>query len=257
MTGEAKGGRIAIEQGPVRRRVTAMAGHAVAFTGRFMNAPNLRLLLSLFMAVQADFGRRLSQHADILAGMGVVARLAFTLFDRLMLRRVRDIVMTFQAEPTVKGQNPDRGALDLVTVVTVAVSHRRVDYLPEQSRITGTVLCVAVDAPGCDRVVLMGRFEPGTSRFMTGSTHVIAGHLQQSRMVCHVRAVTDETVIIHRCVDSGPGKRLLFVAVKAELFHSSIKELLMLRVVRFMTGIAFTVAHRFVDRFFAAGFLKP
>jgi len=102
MTGETKGGRIAIEQGPVRRLVTAMAGHAVAFTGRFMHTPNFRLLLSLFMAVQADFGRRFSQHADILAGMGVVARLAFTLLDRLMLRRVRDIVMTFQAEPTVK-----------------------------------------------------------------------------------------------------------------------------------------------------------
>jgi hypothetical protein len=135
------------------------------------------------MAVQADFGRSFRQHAGILAGMIGVAGLAVTLLDRLMLRRARDIVMTGQAESAFKGLEVNIGTLDLVTVVAVAASHRRMDNLPKKSRITGTVLRVAFDAPGCDRIPLVGRNELGAFRFMTGSTQVAACHVQQCRII--------------------------------------------------------------------------
>ena len=132
------------------------------------------------MTVEAEFGRLISQHAVKLTGMLIVTRLAVALLDRFMLRCVRNVLMTGQTEPLIKGLYFNRGAFNEVTVVAVAISYRRVDYLPEQSRIAGTMLCVAVDTPGYNRVTLMVRNELGAAEFMAGTTKLIAGFFQQS-----------------------------------------------------------------------------
>lgn len=98
VTGEAEGGRIALEQCPVWRRVAAMAAQTLTFANRFVYTLNTSHPLSLLMAVQTDFSWRISQHACILASMHIVTSLAVALLDRIMLRRVRDIVMTGQTE---------------------------------------------------------------------------------------------------------------------------------------------------------------
>jgi hypothetical protein len=64
-----------------------------------------------------------------------MTRLALTILDRLMLCRTRNIFMAGQAEPAFKRLKFDSGALNLVTVVTVAASDRRVDYRPQKFRI--------------------------------------------------------------------------------------------------------------------------
>jgi len=179
MTGKAKVGHLALEQGLAGCCVRVMAEHALTSGGGFMHTPDTCCLFPLVMALQADFGRRFSQHAGIIAGMLGVARLAFPRLDRLVLRCIRDVIMTGQAEPAVKGLHSNRGPFDLVTVVAIAVPHRRVDNLPEQTRSTGTVWCVAVDAPGCDRVALMSGSKPDAVQFVTGATQVAAGHAQQ------------------------------------------------------------------------------
>jgi hypothetical protein len=155
-----------------------------------MCASNTSRDLSLIVTGQADFSRCFSQHPGIFAGMLIVAGLAVTFLDRLVLCSFRDILMTSEAETDVKGPQTDSRSLDLVTVVAFTVSYRRMYHLSEQSRITGTMLCVTVNAFICDWVTLMGSNEPGVPRFMAGTTQIIAKHVQQSRLVCHVRHVT-------------------------------------------------------------------
>lgn len=99
---------------------------------------------------------------------------AVTFLDRFVLCRSRDVVMTGKAEPFVNGLKADYVTLDLVAVVAVAASYRRVDHFPEQSGVGGTVLGVTIYATRCDRVVLMGSIEPGTPHLMTGSTEFAA-----------------------------------------------------------------------------------
>ena len=85
-----------------------------------------------------------------------------------MLGCCRNSIMTGQAEPIIKGQQLNSGTFDLVTVIAVAVPHGWMDHLPKQAWITGTVLCVAVNAPVCDRIVLMGCHEFSVASIMTG-----------------------------------------------------------------------------------------
>jgi hypothetical protein len=188
--------------------------------------------------------------------MRVVTRLAVSLLDGLVLRGPWNIFMAFKAETSVKGPNSNRSALDLVTIVAVTAAHGRVHHLPEEFLITGTVLSVAVNTPGCDRVTLMGSNESGVSCFMAGTTKVITFHGQQCRIVCHMRRVTAEAAFLQWFVDSSPGKGFCFVAIEADLFLRSLKEFWIRRVVGFMTGFAFTTGYRSVHRGFAFGFIK-
>lgn len=167
MTGEAEIRRVALEQGAARPRMAVVTGQALAFADGSMHAPHSLLFLPLLMTVQADLGRRLGQHAGMVAGMDGVTHLAVARLDRIVLRRGRDVVMTGLAEPAGNGLHGDGGALDLMAVVALAAFQRLVNHFLEQSRLGRTVLRVAVDAIGCDRVILMGGTEAGLVRRMT------------------------------------------------------------------------------------------
>jgi len=156
MTGKTKGRGITLQESPGIGGMAVMAGHTITFAGWLMHTKHVSRLLTLLMTVLADICRRITQHTGIFAGMRIVTRLTVALFDRLVLCSSRDIVMTCHAEPALKGLHLDRSSLDLMAIVAVAVSHRRVDYLPEQSRIAGTVLCMAVNTPAYDWILLMG-----------------------------------------------------------------------------------------------------
>jgi hypothetical protein len=249
MAGETKGRRITLEQRSDRCSVSVMAGQALTFGGRFMRTSDVLLILSLVMTVQADFCGRFRKHSGIFTGMHAMARLAVTLPDRFVLCLIRNVIMTNQAKPAFNGQDLDSGAVDLVTVVAVAAAHRRVDHFSEQSRITGTMLCVTVNASVPDRIVLMGLNKRGAVYFMTGTAQVIFRHVQQARIICHVGLVAGEAAICYRRMDSVPCKEALFMAVEAELINCSSKELWIFRIVRIMTGITFTPADRFVYRY--------
>jgi hypothetical protein len=86
-----------------------------------------------------------------------VACLTVTFLDRFVLSGSRYIVMASQAEYAVKCLQINGRAFNLVTIVAVAAAYRRVDYLSKESRVTGTMLRMAIDAPGFNRVPLMGR----------------------------------------------------------------------------------------------------
>ena len=93
-----------------------------------------------------------------------------------------------------------------MAVITITLPDRGMYNLSEQSRVTGTVLGMAVGAPVFDRVTLMSINKFFTFDFMAGSAEFLAFHVQQSRIVCHVRSMTGEAAVIHRFMHSGPGK---------------------------------------------------
>ena len=103
-----------------------MTSQAFPFAYRFMYTLNTSCLFSLFMTVEAEFGRLISQHTVKLTGMHIVTRLAVALLDRFVLRCVRNVLMTGQTEPLIKGLYFNRGAFNEVTVIAVAISYRRV-----------------------------------------------------------------------------------------------------------------------------------
>jgi hypothetical protein len=140
--------------------MAAMADQALAFSHGLMHTADLRLVLTLIMTISANFGWFIVKHTGIFTGMLGVAGLAITFLNRFVLCRSRDIVMTGKAESVVDRAKTDHVTLDLVTVIAVATSHRRVDHFPEQPGIGGTVLGMTIDASGRNRVVLVGRVEP-------------------------------------------------------------------------------------------------
>jgi len=233
--------RIVLQQSPIWRRMTIMAGQTLTFTGWLMHTLRRARPVTLIMTFPANFGRFIGQHSGILTGMHGMALLAVTLLDRHVLSRGRNLIVTGQAEPTFNSLHGNCGAIDLVTVITIATAHRGVDNFPEQSRITGTMLGVAVDASVFDRVALMGRNELGVFNRMTRGAEVVVRYVQQARLVTHMRVVTITAAILHRGVNFGPGKRLRIMAVKAELFRRNLKKLGILRIVRFVTSIAFAL----------------
>ena len=151
-----------------------MADQTLTFSHGLMDTADFCFLLTLIMTISANFGRVIIKQAGIFTGMLGVAGLAITFLDRFVLCRSRDIVMTGKAEVVADRKKTDHDALDLVTVIAVATSHRRVDHFPEQPGISGTVLGMAIDASGRNRVVLVGRIEPGAAHFMTGRTEIDA-----------------------------------------------------------------------------------
>jgi hypothetical protein len=104
------------------------------------------------------------------AGMRGMAFPAFPCADRRVLRGFGNVVMTVQTDAPFRGLQFDGVTLDLVTVVAVSASHRRMNDLLEHFAVVGTMLGVAVYAARFDRVVLVGRSESGIVRVMAGST---------------------------------------------------------------------------------------
>jgi len=211
-----------------------------------MHTSDALLLFSLVVAVQADFCGCFCEHPSIFTGMHAMARLAVSLLDRFVLRLTRNVIMTSQTKTAFNGQDFDSGAVDPVTVVTVSAAHRRVDHFSEQSRITGTMLGVTVDAPVLDRIVLMGLDKRSAVYFMAGTAQVISRHVQQARIIRHVGLVAVEAALFYWRMDSAPCEEFLFMAVEAELVKGSSEELGMLRTVRIMTGITVAPAYRFM-----------
>ena len=151
-----------------------MADQTLTFSHWLMNTADFCFLLTLIMTISADFGRVIIKQTGIFTGMLGVAGLAITFLDRFVLCRSRDIVMTGKAELVAERKKTDHVALDLVAVVAVTTSHRRVDHFPEQPGIGGAVLGMAIDTSARNRVVLVGRIEPGTAHCMTGRTEIDA-----------------------------------------------------------------------------------
>lgn len=237
MTGETEGRCLALEQSLAGRCMTTMAGQTLAFTGGSVDTVNTFFLLPLFMTVQADLGRCLGQHTGILTGMNGMARLAISRLDRLVLRHGRDLVMTGQTKPASKRLDLDRGTLDLVTVAAIAAPHRLVNHLPEQCRITGTVLGMAVNATGGHRITLVGLGKVGTPHCMAGGAQIILRHLQQSREVGQMRSMAGAATTLHRLVDSLSGKSLRIMAPETELCLTGGQQLLMFGIVRVMANL--------------------
>jgi hypothetical protein len=148
--------------------------------------------------------------------------------------------MTGQAKAPFRGKYFDRLAVHLMTIIAFTIAHRCMHDLPEKFRIFGAVLGVAVSAPVADWVVLVGSNESAAPDFMTGGAQIIAGHDQQAGIVSHVRGMTGEATVCYWGMDSGSCKRLFIVTVEAELFRSCIEQFFMLRVMRIVTGEAFT-----------------
>ena len=211
-----------------------------------MHTSDALILFSLVVAVQTDFCGCFCKHPSIFTGMHAMARLAVSLLDRFVLRLARNVIMTSQAKTAFNGQDFDSGAVDPVTVVTVAASHRRVDHFSEQSLVAGTMLSVTVDAPVFDRIVLVGLDKRSAVYFMAGTAQVLSRHVQQARIIRHMGLMACEAALFYRCMDSGSCKEFLFMAVEAELVKCSSEELGMFRIVRIMTGITVAPAHRFV-----------
>ena len=164
--------------------------------------------------------------------------------------------MTSQTKTAFNGQDTDSGAVDPVTVVTVAAAHRWVDHFSEQSLIAGTMLRVTVDAPVSDRIILVGLNKRGAVYFMAGTAQIISRHVQQAGIIRHVGLMAGEAALFYRCMDSAPCKEFLFMAVEAELVKCSSEELGIFRTVRIMTGITVAPADRFVHRYLAFYFLE-
>jgi hypothetical protein len=255
MTGVAEHGRVGFEQRLPGAGVSAMAGQTVSLGGRRMNAPG-SLVLAMLVAVQTDPGRRLGQHAGIVAGMDGMAGLAVAILDRLVLRRRRQIVVADKADAAFNGLQGYFIACNLVAVVAIATLHWRMNHLLEQSGLAGTVLGMAVDAVGADRVVLMGRTESGIIRHMAGGAQSIRRHAQQSPMIAHVRIVAGIAAITERGVYMAPGKRLPIVAGIAGLIGCNLEQIGERRVVRQMTVFAAALHHRLVHRFLFTNLFK-
>ena len=132
-----------------------MTGQAFTLCHRFVRTAHALFFLPVIVTIEADLRRRLSQHAAILAGMLGMAGLAIPFLNRFVLRCTGHIIVTVQAEFTCGRVQTDFTPSELMTVITVTAAYRRVDHFFQQSRVRRAVLCMALDATGRDRVVLM------------------------------------------------------------------------------------------------------
>jgi hypothetical protein len=188
------------------------------------------------MTVQADLSRRPGQHASMVAAMDGVALPALTFLDRHMLCCCSAVFMTGQAKTALRGFYSYGSTFNLVTLITVPLFYRLMDYLFKQCRLVGAVLCVAVYTVCRDRVILMGGAEVSGVRLMAGSAQKIGFIVQQSGLIGTVGIMAGKTALENRCVNMGLGELLAIMAGKTGLLFSGLEKLGELRVVRFMAG---------------------
>jgi hypothetical protein len=202
------------------------------------------------MTVQADFARRPGQHAGMVAAMDSVALPAVTFLDRHMLCCCSAVFMTGQAKSALRGFYSYGSTFNLVTLITVPLFYRLMDYLFKQCRLVGAVLCVAVYTVCRDRVILMGGAEVPGVRLMAGSTQKIGFIVQQSGLIGTVGIMAGKTALENRCVNMGLGELLAIMAGKTGLLFSGLEKLGELRVVRIMAGGALTCTDWLMNNFF-------
>lgn len=165
MTGETERWGLFLEQRFAFRLVSVMAGQTITLTERFMHTTTA--VLHSFMATAADLPRGSDQHAGIITAVNSVASLAVTVLYRHVLSAAFDVCMTSHTEPA--GNLLDRNdlALNLVTFITVTGSHRAVGHLFKQTGNIRAMLRVAVNALGCQRIILMAAPECAGAGLMT------------------------------------------------------------------------------------------
>ena len=84
-----------------------------------------------------------------------------------MLSLTRYIFMTGKAKSIFKGLQLDGRTVYPVTVIAFTIPDRWVYHLPQQPRITGAMLGMAVNTPVFNRVIAVGRYEGSLGKIMT------------------------------------------------------------------------------------------
>jgi hypothetical protein len=111
-----------------------------------------------------------------------------------------------------------------VTIVAVPITHWLVDDLSKKLRLTRTMLVMAIETIGSDRITLMGSHERGAVDFMTGRAKLFSRQKQQSRLICHMRIMAGATTIEDRSVHYSAIEILGFVTFITKRFRIGIKQ---------------------------------